>query len=31
MEIFDLMNLETQGYENRSVNAFFKTTFSKHG
>ena len=29
MEIFDLMNLETQGYENRSVNAFFQNNIFK--
>lgn len=29
MEIFDLMNLEAQGYENRQVNVFFQNKLFK--
>ena len=29
MNIFDLMNLEAEGYENRKVNVFFKNDFFK--
>ena len=29
MNIFDLMNLEAEGYENRNVNVFFKNDFFK--
>ncbi|MHB8125800.1 MAG: hypothetical protein ACYDEJ_09225 [Desulfitobacteriaceae bacterium] len=29
MKIFDLMNLEAQGYENRSVNVFFQNDLFK--
>ena len=29
MNIFDLMNLEVEGYENRNVNVFFQNDFFK--
>ena len=30
MEIFDLTQLAAEGYENRSMNVFYQTTFLRH-